>query len=129
MPTSPPGRITGRPRSPAPGQTSSRAIVSPRRVSRTIGVSAVRARLSPRASGAARRRADTTGGAMQPDSSAAPTPAAYVDTRRIGAATVTLISEGLVLVPVDSVIPAPQAAWLRARGETDAQDRVATGQT
>ena len=66
---------------------------------------------------------------MQPDSSAAPTPAAYVDTRRIGAATVTLISEGLVPVPVDSVFPAPQAAWLRARGEADAQDRVVTGQT
>ncbi len=43
----------------------------------------------------------------------------YIAQRRIGAATITVISEGVVGVPLTMVCPAPEAAWLRQRGEAD----------
>jgi glyoxylase-like metal-dependent hydrolase (beta-lactamase superfamily II) len=54
--------------------------------------------------------------------------AQYVDRRRIGEATVTVISDGMLPIPVASVFPAEEAAWLRAHGETDAQDRLVSDQ-
>jgi glyoxylase-like metal-dependent hydrolase (beta-lactamase superfamily II) len=54
--------------------------------------------------------------------------AQYVDSRRFGAATVTVISEGRLPVPIAAVFPAPEAAWLRAHGEADPHDRLMTDQ-
>jgi glyoxylase-like metal-dependent hydrolase (beta-lactamase superfamily II) len=52
----------------------------------------------------------------------------YVDSRRIGDAVVTVISDGMLPIPVASVFPAEEAEWLRAQGETDAQDRLLSDQ-
>jgi hypothetical protein len=41
---------------------------------------------------------------------------------------VTVISEGTLTVPVTQVFAAPEAAWLRASGETGANDLLASGQ-
>src|SRR5215216_830275 len=54
--------------------------------------------------------------------------AQYVDSRRIGAATVTVISEGRLPIPIAAVFPAPEAAWLRAHGEADPHDRLVSDQ-
>src|SRR5438094_530566 len=54
--------------------------------------------------------------------------AQYVDQRRIGAATVTVISDGVLPLPLTDIFPAPEAAWLRAHAEVDAQDRLLSGQ-
>lgn len=55
-------------------------------------------------------------------------PASYVASRRIGDATVTVINDGMLLIPIASVFPADEAAWLRAHGEVDAQDRLPSDQ-
>jgi glyoxylase-like metal-dependent hydrolase (beta-lactamase superfamily II) len=46
----------------------------------------------------------------------------YISTRRIGDATITVINEGMVRVPLPTVFPPPEAAWLRANGEADGAD-------
>jgi glyoxylase-like metal-dependent hydrolase (beta-lactamase superfamily II) len=51
-----------------------------------------------------------------------PTPAAYINTRRIGDATVTLISEGTF--PWALELQAPEAAWRGAMPEVDAEGRI-----
>ncbi|MGN6813913.1 MAG: MBL fold metallo-hydrolase [Thermomicrobiales bacterium] len=56
------------------------------------------------------------------------TTATYISSRRIGDATVTVISEGMLPVPVAQVFAGPEAAWLRASGEADANDRLDSGQ-
>lgn len=53
--------------------------------------------------------------------------ASYIAQRRIGEATITVISEGLVAVPLDSVFPPEEVAWLRAHGEADG-DLFVSGQ-
>src|SRR3954470_8700259 len=55
-------------------------------------------------------------------------PASYVSSRRIGGATVTVISEGMLPIPVASVFPSMEAEAIRARGEVDAQDRLLSDQ-
>ncbi len=55
-------------------------------------------------------------------------PASYVSSRRIGDATVTVINDGIIPIPVGSVFPPPEAALIRARGEVDADDRLNSGQ-
>ena len=52
----------------------------------------------------------------------------YISTRQIGDATVTVISEGTLAVPVTQVFASPEAAWLRASGETGANDLLDSGQ-
>jgi len=59
---------------------------------------------------------------------AQPSPASYVSSRRIGDATVTVINDGIIPIPVASVFPPPEAEWIRAQGETDADDRLNSGQ-
>ena len=54
--------------------------------------------------------------------------AEYVDQRHIGTATVTVISDGVLPIPI-SYFPAPMAAWLRAHAAVDAEDRLIVGQT
>ena len=54
--------------------------------------------------------------------------ATYISSRRIGDATVTVISEGSLPVPVAQVFAGPEAAWLRASGEVDANDLLDSGQ-
>ena len=44
---------------------------------------------------------------------------AYIDQRRIGDATITVISDGVAAVPLDMVFPPQEAAWLRERGEAE----------
>ena len=51
-------------------------------------------------------------------------PASYVSSRRIGDATVTVINDGMLPIPVASVFPPTEAAWIRAHGEVDAEDRL-----
>jgi glyoxylase-like metal-dependent hydrolase (beta-lactamase superfamily II) len=46
----------------------------------------------------------------------------YISTRRIGDATVSVINEVVTRIPLDAVFAPPQAAWLRANGEADADD-------
>src|SRR3954447_5759473 len=48
----------------------------------------------------------------------------YVDRRRIGTATVTVISEGVLPLPLTAFFPPPEVAWLRAHADVDAQDRL-----
>ncbi len=55
-------------------------------------------------------------------------PASYVSSRRIGDATVTVINDGSIPIPVGSVFPPPEAEWIRAHGEADAEDRLVSGQ-
>ena len=52
----------------------------------------------------------------------------YISTRRIGDATLTGIDEAVVEVPLTTVFPAPEVAWLRAHGEADAADLLTTYQ-
>lgn len=52
----------------------------------------------------------------------------YVQSRRIGEAVVTVISEGTVAVPASAVFPAEEAAWLGAQGETDAAGLLVSDQ-
>jgi glyoxylase-like metal-dependent hydrolase (beta-lactamase superfamily II) len=52
----------------------------------------------------------------------------YVESRKIGNATVTVISDGMLPIPIASVFPADEAEWLRANGEADAQDRLISDQ-
>lgn len=59
---------------------------------------------------------------------AQPSTASYVSSRRIGDATVTVINDGIIPIPVASVFPPPEAEWIRAQGETDADDRLNSGQ-
>ncbi len=54
--------------------------------------------------------------------------ASYVSSRQIGDATVTVINDGIIPIPVASVFPPPEAEWIRAHGETDADDRLNSGQ-
>lgn len=44
----------------------------------------------------------------------------YIDQRRIGDATITVISDGVAAVPLDMVFPPHEAAWLREHGEAEA---------
>jgi glyoxylase-like metal-dependent hydrolase (beta-lactamase superfamily II) len=53
--------------------------------------------------------------------------AEYVDQRQIGTATVTVISDGVLPIPI-TFFPAPQAAWLRAHDAVDAEDRLIVDQ-
>jgi glyoxylase-like metal-dependent hydrolase (beta-lactamase superfamily II) len=59
--------------------------------------------------------------------SATPT-ASYCDTRRIGDATITVINDGDVTVPVAAVFAAEEATWLRETGAADAQGNLVTAQ-
>lgn len=43
----------------------------------------------------------------------------YIDQRRIGEATITVISDGVAAVPLDFVFPPQEAAWLREHGEAE----------
>ncbi len=54
--------------------------------------------------------------------------ASYVSSRRIGGATVTVINDGVIPIPVGSVFPSPEADLIRAQGETDANDCLNSGQ-
>ena len=54
--------------------------------------------------------------------------AAYISTRRIGDATITIINEGVVQVPATAVFPDDEVAWLRANGEANASDLLTTCQ-
>lgn len=54
--------------------------------------------------------------------------ASYVSSRQIGDATVTVINDGIIPLPVTSVFPPPEAAWIRAQGETDSNDRLNSSQ-
>lgn len=56
------------------------------------------------------------------------TSASYVDTRQFGAASVTVIDDGTIPIPVDAVFPPPEAEWIRAHGEVDADDRLMSAQ-
>jgi glyoxylase-like metal-dependent hydrolase (beta-lactamase superfamily II) len=60
-------------------------------------------------------------------SAAAPT-TSYYATRRIGDATITVINDGDVSVPVAAIFPAEEAAWLREAGEADAEGNLLTAQ-
>jgi glyoxylase-like metal-dependent hydrolase (beta-lactamase superfamily II) len=55
-------------------------------------------------------------------------PASYISSRRIGDATVTVINDGMLPIPIASVYPPPEAAFIRAHGEADAQDRLPSDQ-
>ncbi len=55
-------------------------------------------------------------------------PASYVSSRRIGDATVTVINDGGIPIPVASVFPPPEAAFIRAHGEADTDDCLNSGQ-
>lgn len=55
-------------------------------------------------------------------------PASYVSSRRIGDATVTVINDGSIPIPVGSVFPPPEAEWIRTHGGADANDRLSSGQ-
>ena len=55
-------------------------------------------------------------------------PASYVSSRRIGDATVTVINDGGIPIPVASVFPPPEAEWIRAHGGVDDNDRLSSGQ-
>jgi len=59
---------------------------------------------------------------------ARPSTAAYVSSRRIGDATVTVINDGIIPIPVGSVFPPPEAELIRAQGEADANDCLNSGQ-
>lgn len=48
--------------------------------------------------------------------------ASYISTRRIGDATITVINEATVRIPLTTVFPTPEVEWLRANGEADAED-------
>ena len=63
-----------------------------------------------------------------PDATAHPG-ATYCDRRRIGDATITVISEGVLPLPLDMIFSPQEAAWLREHGEAgeDGQ-RFAGGQ-
>jgi glyoxylase-like metal-dependent hydrolase (beta-lactamase superfamily II) len=50
---------------------------------------------------------------------AAQSGATYIDQRHIGDATITVISDGVAAVPLDSVFPPHEAAWLREHGEAE----------
>src|SRR5919199_6275507 len=67
-------------------------------------------------------------GVMRREERAMAERAQYVDSRRFGAATVTVISEGRLPVPIASSYPAPEAEWLRAHGEADPDDRLVSDQ-
>lgn len=54
--------------------------------------------------------------------------ASYVDTRPFGAARVTVIDDGTIPIPVDSVFPPLEAEWIRAHGEVDTNDRLMSAQ-
>lgn len=54
--------------------------------------------------------------------------ASYVSARRFGDATVTVINEGSLPIPVASVFPPPEAEWIRAHGEADGSDRLMSDQ-
>lgn len=55
-------------------------------------------------------------------------PASYVSARRFGDATVTVINEGSLPIPIASVFSPPEAEWLRAHGEADPQGRLMSDQ-
>ena len=55
-------------------------------------------------------------------------PEPYVSSRRFGNATVTVINEGHLPLSLDSIFPPEQAAYLRANGEVDANDRLVSDQ-
>src|SRR5882672_1165697 len=59
---------------------------------------------------------------------AAQSSASHVASRRVGMATVSVISEGMLPIPVASVFPVEEADWICARGETDAADRLPSDQ-
>jgi glyoxylase-like metal-dependent hydrolase (beta-lactamase superfamily II) len=54
--------------------------------------------------------------------------ASYVSSRRFGEATVTVINDGTLPIPISSVFPPHEAEWIRAQGEADAQDRLMSDQ-
>lgn len=54
--------------------------------------------------------------------------ASYVSSRRFGDATVTVINEGSLPIPIASVFPPPEAEWIRARGEADPHGRLVSDQ-
>lgn len=54
--------------------------------------------------------------------------ASYVSARRIGDATVTIINDGSLPIPIASVFPTPEVDWIRAHGEADARDRLLSDQ-
>lgn len=54
--------------------------------------------------------------------------ASYISTRRIGDATITVINEGVVRVPLTMVFREDAVAWLRAHGEATADDCLTTCQ-
>jgi len=54
--------------------------------------------------------------------------ASYVSSRRFGEATVTVINEGSLPIPIASVFPPREAEWIRAHGEADAKDRLMSDQ-
>lgn len=55
-------------------------------------------------------------------------PASYVSSRRFGDAIVTVINDGTLPIPIASVFPPPEAEWIRARGDADANDRLMSDQ-
>lgn len=58
----------------------------------------------------------------------AQSPASYVASRRIGAATVTVINDGTIKPLVASLFPADEVEWIRSHGETNAEDRLPSDQ-
>jgi len=60
-------------------------------------------------------------------SAATPT-ASYCAARRIGDATITVINDGDVTIPVAAVFAAEEAAWLRETGAADEQGNIVTAQ-
>jgi glyoxylase-like metal-dependent hydrolase (beta-lactamase superfamily II) len=54
--------------------------------------------------------------------------ASYCATRRCGAATITVINDGNVTLPVAEIFAAEEAAWLREAGEADSQGNLLTAQ-
>jgi len=52
----------------------------------------------------------------------------YYATRQCGAATITVINDGDVTVPVAAVFAAEEAAWLREAGEADGEGNLVTAQ-
>ncbi|MGI8690558.1 MAG: MBL fold metallo-hydrolase [Thermomicrobiales bacterium] len=52
----------------------------------------------------------------------------YVSSRRIGDATVTVINDGSIPIPVGSVFPPPEAEWIRAHDAVNADDCLSSGQ-
>lgn len=54
--------------------------------------------------------------------------ASYVSSRRFGDATVTVINEGALPIPIASVFPPAEAEWIREHGEADAHGRLPSDQ-